>query len=97
MRALIATAIVFATTFASSATLDSQAGESEGERVALWPEGKVPGLEEHQYNSPFIEWFTPSNRTTDAVLVLSCGGGYEGCYWAIGGHLSHGLSDWLLD
>ena len=42
MRALIATAIVFATTFASAATLDSQAGEAEGERVALWPEGKVP-------------------------------------------------------
>lgn len=39
MRALIATAIVFATTFASSATLDSQAGEAEGERVALWPDG----------------------------------------------------------
>ena len=73
MRALIATAIAFATTVASSATLDPQAGEPEGERVALWPEGKVPGMEEHQYDSPFIEWFTPSNRTTDAVLVLTCG------------------------
>lgn len=97
MRALIATAIAFAMTVASSATLDPQAGEPEGERVALWPEGKVPGMEEHQYDSPFIEWFTPSNRTTDAVLVLTCGGGYEACYWRIGGNLSHRLRDWFLD
>ena len=44
-KALIATAIAFATTVASSATLDPQAGEPEGERVALWPAGKVPGME----------------------------------------------------
>ena len=75
---------------------DPLAGEPEGERVALWPEGRIPGVEEHQYNSPFIEWFTPSNKTTDAVLVLAPGGGYERCYWAIGGHLSHGLRDFLL-
>lgn len=43
---------------------DPLAGEPDGERVALWPEGKVPGVEGHQYNSPFIEWFTPSNKTT---------------------------------
>ena len=97
MRALLATAIAFAATFVSSAAVDPRAGEAEGERIALWPDGKVPGIEEHQYNNPFIEWFVPSNRTTDAVMLLACGGGYEGCYWTIGGNLSHGLRDWLLD
>lgn len=75
---------------------DPLAGVPEGERVALWPEGKVPGVEGHQYNSPFIEWFVPSNKTTDAVLVLTPGGGYGICNWRIGSVLTHGFKNWLL-
>ena len=57
--------------FAVQASEDPLAGEPEGERIALWPEGKVPSVEEHQYNAPFIEWFAPSNKTTDAVMCFS--------------------------
>ena len=49
-----------------AAAVDPRAGVPEGERIALWPDGKVPSVEEHQYNAPFIEWFVPSNKTTDA-------------------------------
>ncbi len=57
------------------AATDPRAGKPEGERIALWPEGKVPSFEEHQYNAPFIEWFVQSNNTTDAVMIVACGGG----------------------
>ena len=63
----------------TTAATDPRAGKPEGERIALWPEGKIPSLEEHQYNAPFIEWFVPSNKTTDAVMVVTCGGGYSIC------------------
>ena len=82
---------------ASDAKVDPLAGEPEGERIALWPEGCVPGMEPHQYNNPFIEWFVPSNRTTDAVLMVTCGGGYGICNWRPKGRMAAGFRDWLLD
>ena len=78
------------------AAVDPRAGKPEGERIALWPEGKIPSFEEHQYNAPFIEWFVPSNKTTDAVMIVTCGGGYGICNWVPGGSLGGGLRDWLL-
>ena len=64
-----ATACVVALCAAGAiAATDPRAGKPEGERVALWPEGKIPSLEEHQYNAPFIEWFVPSNKTVSRVL-----------------------------
>ena len=74
--------VLSATTVAAEAPkVDPRAGEPVGERLSLWPKGQVPDMEEHQYNEPFIEWFVPSNKTTDAVMILSCGGGYNICAW----------------
>ena len=77
--------------------VDPLAGSPEGERIALWPEGKTPSLEPHQHESPFVEWFVPSNKTTDAVLVLTCGGGYGICNWRPRGRMAAGFRDWLLE
>lgn len=82
---------------AEKAKVDPRAGEPVGERVYLWPKGQVPDMEEHQYNEPFIEWFIPSNKTTDAVMILSCGGGYNICAWNPEGQGSGLLKDWLLE
>lgn len=79
------------------AKVDPRAGEPVGERVYLWPNGKVPDMEEHQFNEPFIEWFIPSNKTTDAVMILSCGGGYNICAWNPEGQGSGLFKDWLLE
>ena len=89
VAAMLGVSAVFAAT-------DPRAGQPEGERIALWPEGKIPSFEEHQYNAPFIEWFVPSNKTTDAVMIVTCGGGYGICNWVPGGSLGGGLRDWLL-
>jgi len=80
----------------ATATTDPRVGKPEGERIALWPEGKVPSVEEHQYNAPFIEWFVPSNKTTDAVMIVTCGGGYGICNWVPTGSMGGGFRDWLL-
>jgi acetyl esterase/lipase len=88
--------MVFLASFAVCEAGDQLAGVPEGEHIALWPAGRVPGREPHQHNSPFIEWFVPSNRTTDAVLVLTPGGGYGICNWRIGSVLTHGFKNWLL-
>lgn len=77
--------------------VDPRAGEPVGERVYLWPNGKVPDMEEHQFNEPFIEWFIPSNKTTDAVMILSCGGGYNICAWNPEGQGAGLFKDWLIE
>lgn len=94
MKKLLA-AVTFAVAVGMSAATDPLAGEPEGERIALWPEGKIPSMEEHQYNAPFIEWFAPSNKTTDAVMVVTCGGGYGICNWVPKGSMGGGFRDWL--
>ena len=80
----------------ATAATDPRAVKPEGERIALWPEGKIPSVEEHQYNAPFIEWFVPSNKTTDAVMIVTCGGGYGICNWVPTGSMGGGFRDWLL-
>ena len=82
--------------FEAAAATDPLAGEPEGERIALWPDGKIPSFEEHQYNEPFIEWFVPSNKTTDVVMIVTCGGGYAICKWGPNGLMSGTFRDWLL-
>ena len=79
------------------AVTDSLVGEPEGERVALWPAGKMPSVEEHQFGEPFIEWFVPTNKTTDAVMIVTCGGGYNICNWRPKGSMSGDFRDWLLE
>ena len=82
---------------AFAAATDSLAGAPEGERIALWPEGKMPSVEGHQFGEPFIEWFVPSNKTTDAVMVVTCGGGYNICNWRPHGSMGGDFRDWLLE
>ena len=90
--------VLSATAVAAEAPkVDPRAGEPVGERLSLWPKGQVPDMEEHQYNEPFIEWFVPSNKTTDAVMILSCGGGYNICAWNPEGQGAGLLKDWLLE
>ena len=49
----------------------------------IWPEGKTPDYqaEQHKWSgddaNPWIEWHLPKNRTTDAILILYAGGGYN--------------------
>ena len=49
----------------------------------IWPEGKTPDYQsaQHQWSgddaNPWIEWHLPKNRTTDAILILYAGGGYN--------------------
>ena len=95
MKQLLAIAALAVVAGMSAAT-DPLAGEPEGERIALWPEGKVPSIEEHQYNAPFIEWFVPSNKTTDAVMIVTCGGGYGICNWVPKGSMGGDFRDWLV-
>ena len=51
-----------------------------GERIPLWPEGRMPSVCTNQSVAPYVECFTPEKRTGDAVLVIMPGGGYGG--WA---------------
>ena len=99
-RVLLAQAAVCLAGFVAMpcrAAVDPLAGEPEGERIALWPAGKTPNLEAHQHAAPFIEWFVPSNKTTDAVMVLTCGGGYGICNWRPAGRMSGEFRDWLVE
>ena len=94
--ALVAACVAALLAAGATAATDPRAGKPEGERIALWPEGRIPSFEEHQYTAPFIEWFVPSNKTTDAVMIVTCGGGYGICNWVPGGSMGGGLRDWLL-
>lgn len=47
------------------------------EKRDVWPEGKIPGFEEHQ-SIPYIEWHIPSNLTTKAIQIVWSGGAYNG-------------------
>ena len=47
--------------------------------VPLWPEGRMPSVQTNQTYAPYLRWFTPEKRTTDAILIAVSGGGYNGC------------------
>ncbi|MBR5019266.1 MAG: alpha/beta hydrolase [Bacteroidales bacterium] len=43
----------------------------------IWPEGKMPDAQENQC-TPYIEWYIPEHRTTDAIQIIYSGGAYVG-------------------
>lgn len=47
--------------------------------VPLWPKGKMPSVQKNQTYAPYLRWFMPEKRTTDAILIAVSGGGYGGC------------------
>ena len=47
------------------------------DKKALWPEGKTPDFRESQC-IPYLEWFIPKKRTTNAIQIIYSGGAYVG-------------------
>ena len=47
------------------------------DKEALWPEGKTPDFQEKQC-SPYLEWFIPKERTSNAIQIIYSGGAYVG-------------------
>ena len=43
----------------------------------IWPEGKMPDAQENQC-TPYIEWYIPEHRSTDAIQIIYSGGAYVG-------------------
>ena len=43
----------------------------------VWPDGKMPDFQEKQC-TPYLEWFIPEHRTTDAIQIIYSGGAYVG-------------------
>ena len=41
---------------------------ASGPKVPLWPEGKMPSVQENQPEKPYLIWHTPEKRTSDAIL-----------------------------
>ena len=46
-------------------------------KEAIWPEGLMPDPQPEQCE-PYIEWYIPENRTTDAIQIIYSGGAYVG-------------------
>ena len=46
-------------------------------KEAIWPEGRMPDPQEKQC-TPYIEWYIPEHRTTDAIQIIYSGGAYVG-------------------
>ena len=43
----------------------------------IWPDGQMPDAQEKQC-TPYIEWYIPEKRTTDAIQIIYSGGAYVG-------------------
>lgn len=43
----------------------------------VWPEGKMPDVQENQCK-PYIEWHLPKVKKTNAIQIIYSGGSYEG-------------------
>ena len=43
----------------------------------VWPEGKIPSVQEKQC-MPYIEWHIPKVKKTDAIQIIYSGGSYTG-------------------
>jgi len=43
----------------------------------VWPEGKMPDIQENQCK-PYIEWHLPKVKKTNAIQIIYSGGSYEG-------------------
>ena len=46
-------------------------------REEIWPRGKMPDAQKQQC-TPYIEWYIPEHRTTDAIQIIYSGGAYVG-------------------
>ena len=55
---------------------DDPAGVSYA-KEAIWPEGRMPDAQAEQCE-PYIEWYIPEHRTTDAIQIIYSGGAYVG-------------------
>ena len=55
---------------------DDPAGVSYA-KEAVWPEGRMPDAQQEQCE-PYIEWYIPEHRTTDAIQIIYSGGAYVG-------------------
>ena len=66
--------ILFSVLFLAAMTTLALAGE----RVNLWPEGKIPNFEEHQ-SIPTYEVCVPAEKKSDSCVIVFPGGGYQGC------------------
>lgn len=46
-------------------------------KAPLWPEGKMPDVQEKQVQ-PYLEWHLPKERKTKAIQIIFSGGAYHG-------------------
>ena len=61
------------------------------ETVNVWPEGKMPSVQTNQC-TPTLTWYVPTNRTSDACLIVCPGGGYQK---TAAGHEGYPVADWF--
>jgi Esterase/lipase len=52
-------------------------GRAEVIKENIWPEGKMPSVQENQCQ-PYIEWHIPAVKKTDAIQIIYSGGSYVG-------------------
>lgn len=55
----------------------SDEARSEKIREDVWPEGKMPNVQENQ-GKPYIEWHMPKQLKTKAIQIIYSGGAYSG-------------------
>ena len=53
---------------------------SAGEKVLLWPEGRMPSVQTNQEYAPFLTWHAPKDLRYRGVLIAVPGGGYNCCW-----------------
>ena len=64
-------------------------GAVAGERMKIWPEGRMPDAQPHQIaamtdekekgKEPYLEWFDPPAKPNGTCMILISGGSYECC------------------
>ena len=72
-----------------TASVFATAAWRHGERVPLWPEGKIPDFQAHQVGAmtdeqekgkmPYLEWFAAPTNANGACMILVSGGSYVCC------------------
>ena len=50
---------------------------SDSINVDIWPDGKMPDAQAHQVK-PYITWYFPKEKKTDAIQIIYSGGAYMG-------------------
>ena len=86
MKGVLSLSVVFCLL---SASLFATAPWRNGERVPLWPEGKIPDFQKHQVGvmtdeqekgkMPYIEWFAAPTNANGCCMILVSGGSYQNC------------------